>query len=167
LVALAGASRSAVRRSGKAFCEAPFVEGEPAVSIPVTELNALLQSMAPALNAGEYVFATLDGGSAVDLRDVVASIREAEGLSVVLEASVAGRCGVAVDHRFAWITLTVHSDLQAVGLTAAFASALGREGISCNVVAGHCHDHIFVPIAQADAAMTALRALQRSAQATG
>ena len=135
------------------------------MSSPIAELKVLLQSMEPALNAGEYVFATLDGDSAVDMRDVVVSIRETEGLSVVLEVSVAGLYGVAVDHRFAWITLTVHSDLQAVGLTAAFASALGREGISCNVVAGRCHDHIFVPIAQAEAAMAALRALQQSALA--
>lgn len=135
------------------------------MSIPIAELPALLQNMAPKMNPGEYVFATLDGSSTIDIRDMVASIREAEGLSVVLEASVAGRHGMAMDNRFAWITLTVLSDLQAVGLTAAFASALGREGISCNVVAGHCHDHIFVPIAQADAAMAALRALQQSALA--
>jgi uncharacterized protein len=137
------------------------------VSIPIAELNALLRNMAPMMNPGEYVFATLDGSSTIDIRDVVASIWEAEGLSVVLEASVAGRHGMAIGSRFAWITLTLISDLQVVGLTAAFASALGREGISCNVVAGHCHDHIFVPIAQADAAVAALRALQQSARAAG
>ena len=54
------------------------------MSSPIAELNVLFQSMEPALNAGEYVFATLDGESAVDMRDVVASIRETEGLSVVV-----------------------------------------------------------------------------------
>lgn len=63
--------------------------------------------------------------------------------------------------RAAWITLTVHSDLQAVGFTAAFAGALGRAGISCNVVAGAFHDHIFVPVEQAQEALAALKALQR------
>jgi hypothetical protein len=63
--------------------------------------------------------------------------------------------------RAAWITLTVHSDLQAVGLTAAFAGVLGRAGIGCNVVAGAYHDHIFVPLELAQSAMTALKALQQ------
>ena len=58
---------------------------------------------------------------------------------------------------------TVHSDLNAVGLTAAFASALGGAGISCNVVAGAYHDHLFVPVERADDAMRALRSLQRGA----
>jgi uncharacterized protein len=56
--------------------------------------------------------------------------------------------------------LTVNSALEAVGLTAAFATALGNSGISCNVVAGACHDHIFVPLELADAAMHVLHLLQ-------
>ena len=62
--------------------------------------------------------------------------------------------------RAAWISLHVHSDLQAVGLTAAFANALGSVGISCNVIAGAYHDHIFVPLEKAQAAMQALQDLQ-------
>jgi hypothetical protein len=49
-----------------------------------------------------------------------------------------------------------------VGLTAAFAHALGQAGISCNVVAGAYHDHIFVPYEQAERAMEALIGLQRA-----
>ena len=62
----------------------------------------------------------------------------------------------------AWITLTVHSDLAAVGLTAVFAKVLGEANISCNVVAGNCHDHIFVPYEKADIAMITLHALQQA-----
>lgn len=133
---------------------------------PVSDLVQLLQSMTPVLNPGSYVFTTVEGTVALDVRQVVASVREPEGLSVVLDEAEAERQGVSIAARFAWITLQVHSDLQAVGLTAAFASALGRDGISCNVVAGHQHDHIFVPQGQAAAAMAALRALQQSAQPT-
>jgi hypothetical protein len=64
--------------------------------------------------------------------------------------------------RAAWITLTVHSDLQAVGLTAAVATALAQSGISCNVVAAAFHDHIFVPVESAKEALSVLQQLQKS-----
>ncbi len=80
---------------------------------------------------------------------------------MVVEEAYATRAGLQALFPCAWITLSVHSDLQAVGLTAAFASALGKAGISCNVVAGAYHDHIFVPAEQAQRAMDALWALQR------
>ena len=131
----------------------------------IDSLPLLLGHLSPRLNPGEFVFATVPDSAVLPVGAVVASIREAEGLSVVLTADRAQALGLPSDSRFAWITLTVHSDLQAVGLTAAFAAALGREGISCNVVAGHFHDHIFVPAAQSAAAMAALGALQSSAQA--
>jgi uncharacterized protein len=63
--------------------------------------------------------------------------------------------------RAAWLTLSVHSDLQAVGLTAAVAAALARAGVACNVIAAAHHDHLFVPLEAADAALVALNALSR------
>jgi ribosomal protein S18 acetylase RimI-like enzyme len=129
-----------------------------------TDLDELLRSLAPELNPGDYVFATLPSGATVDAAHVVASIREPEGVSVVLAQDVARRAGLTPLFVCAWITLKVHSDLQAVGLTAAFSEALGRAGISCNVVAGACHDHIFVPQHLAQAALQALTGLQQSAR---
>ena len=57
------------------------------------------------------------------------------------------------------ITLTVHSSLEAVGLTAAIATELAGLGISANVVAAYYHDHVFVPCAQAEQAVAGLAAL--------
>ena len=74
-----------------------------------------------------------------------------------MHLDVAERMRMPILFRAAWITLSVHSDLEAVGLTAAFASALGADGISCNVVAASCHDHIFVPVEAGEPAMAALR----------
>ena len=125
-----------------------------------TDLRYLLRRMDPVLNAGTYVFATLPTSLGIAHDDIIASIREPEGLSVVVDERVAQREGLVPVFPCAWITLTVHSALDAVGLTGAFSVALGNAGISCNVVAGAFHDHIFVPRQRADDAISVLRALQ-------
>jgi hypothetical protein len=117
--------------------------------------------MEPKLQAGAYVFATLGQTQHVRLEDIIAFVREPEGLSVVIDEKTAQAMGIEPHLRFAWITLLVHSDLAAVGFTAAFATALASAGISCNVVAGNNHDHIFVPTEHAERAIHELRALQR------
>lgn len=132
---------------------------------PICDLGTLLKSMQPELNSGTFAFATLRSDQTVSLTDVVALIQEPEGTSVVVREADLSRLGLTSDFLCAWITLTVNSDLQAVGLTAAFSSALGGAGISCNVVAGTNHDHIFVPVSRATAAMDALQALQERAVA--
>lgn len=132
---------------------------------PVSDLAVLLRSMHPGLNAGSFAFATLPEGRHLSTSDVIALIQEPEGTSVVVREMDLERLGLSAVLLCAWITLTVNSDLQAVGLTAAFSRALGDEGISCNVVAGTNHDHVFVPLEQAEAALHALHALQARALA--
>jgi hypothetical protein len=129
---------------------------------PLSDLDQLLARMQPELHPGRYAFVTLPAGCVLDPAHIVASVRESEGLSVVIPEQAALDLGLPVAFRAAWITLTVHSDLAAVGLTAAFSQALGKAGISCNVVAGVHHDHLFVPVEQAQPAMEALHALARS-----
>lgn len=131
-----------------------------------SDLSLMIQKMEPVLNSGTFVFVTVPHGESVPFSAVVvASIREPEGLSLVLEENEARRLGLEPMFRCAWITLSVNSDLATVGLTAAFSSALGEAGISCNVISGALHDHIFVPVALANEAMNVLRALQLGASA--
>ena len=128
---------------------------------PVSDLSVLLKTLEPALNPGVFVFASVKDGHAIDPAVIVASIREPEGLSVITSETDAAISGLNPLFKCAWITLTVNSALEAVGLTAAFATALGRSGISCNVVAGAYHDHIFVPLESAQTAMRVLHQLQK------
>jgi len=124
----------------------------------ITDLNILLKSMSPELIEGNYVFCTVEG----ELADYVhlnpmATFREKEGLTLVLTEEVATQAQLSFDGVFSLITLSIHSSLEAVGLTAAFATKLGSYGISANVIAGYYHDHIFVQKNKADEAMSALR----------
>ncbi len=132
---------------------------------PITDLQELLASMRPELNEGTYVFSSVPLDTDLGELRPLALFREWEGLTVIAEESAARQAGLPVLFRAAWITLTVHSDLQAVGLTAAFSDALGQAGISCNVIAGACHDHLFVPVEAAHLACATLANLQQNAQA--
>jgi len=130
---------------------------------PLPDLQLLLKSMDPVLNPGVFVFTTVASPASFDEGSAVAFVREPEGLSVVTEAAQTRKAGLTPCFRCAWITLSVHSDLEAVGLTAAVATALSNADIPSNVVAGTHHDHIFIPVDLASAAMTTLRALQQQA----
>ena len=131
--------------------------------MPVSDLDTLLSQMRPELHSGRYAFVTLTPGYSLDQSRIVASIREPEGLSVIVAEVDALAMQLPISFIAAWITLAVHSDLAAVGLTAAFSTALAQAGISCNVVAGVHHDHLFVPVGQTQQAMEVLNALQQAA----
>jgi uncharacterized protein len=135
------------------------------MSGPVADLPQLLRSMQPALNPGVYVFASVPPGTDVGALEPIATFREAEGLTLVIEERHARCAGIPILFRASWLTLRVHSDLQAVGLTAAVAAALTRANISSNVIAAAFHDHIFVPVADGERALRVLQALQWEASA--
>lgn len=126
-------------------------------------LATLLSTMSPTTNPGTFVFATVvDPGDAV-MAAATVIVREREGMTLVLEKGRADELGVGYDFAAKWITLQVHSSLEAVGLTHAVSGALVEAGIPANVVAGYYHDHIFVPVSQADAAVSCLQRLARTA----
>lgn len=133
------------------------------MSEPVGDLAELLRTLRPVLNAGTFAFASLPHDADSSALEPLATFRESEGLTVVVEEERARLAGLSVLFRAAWISLTVHSDLHAVGLTAAVAEALTRANISCNVIAAAHHDHLFVPVESAQAAIEVLTKLQRHA----
>lgn len=124
-----------------------------------TNLEKLLESMSPVLIEGEYVFCSFEKAQYGDHAEMlpIAAISEQEGLTLVIPKSIAEQRGVKYDAVFRGISLEVHSSLEAVGLTAAFAKKLSEYGISANVIAGFYHDHIFVQSVSASQAMAALR----------
>ena len=126
-----------------------------------TDLRRLLVALAPVLLKPDYVFCTVAHATQVDYCELkpLASFREDEGLSLILEQIVADEAGLIYESVFKGITLTVHSSLDAVGLTAAVAGKLAEHGISANVVAASYHDHIFVPRGKAEQALKLLAAM--------
>jgi hypothetical protein len=110
--------------------------------------------------AGVFTFVTGDWPTLAS--GAHATIDEAEGRTLVVTVESARGAGAPIEFEAAWLTLTVHSSLEAVGLTAAFSRVLGDAGIPCNVLAGYHHDHVLVPVDRADEAVAALRGLSSS-----
>ncbi len=129
----------------------------------MSELRRLLRTIEPTLHAGVYVFTSVPPGTDLSSVPVLSTFLESEGMSVILAEADARALGWPILFSAAWITLTVHSDLQSVGLTAAVSAALAEAQISCNVVAGVHHDHLFVPVARAEEAVAVLKRLMASA----
>lgn len=122
--------------------------------------------MKPVLAEGEYVFCTVEG----ELEDYaalkpLATFNEQEGLTLVLSKESAVAAGTEFQSTYRKITLTVHSSLDAVGLTAAISQQLTSAGISANIIAAYYHDHVFVPSEKADDALSALSALSQQHRA--
>lgn len=126
-----------------------------------TNLTVLLKNMQPLLNDGEFVFCTVTGALFLDASQIICSFKEKEGTTLILPKHVADANKLPYTYVAAWITLTIHSSLEATGLTAAFSTALAKAGISCNVVAAYYHDHIFVAAQDAEKAMDVLKELAK------
>ena len=124
-----------------------------------TDLSNLLKTMKPELNEGIYSFYTVESlaGLRIPLEDILMFFQEKESITLIVSKQNAVKYQLSQENLFSWITLSVHSSLSAVGLTAAFSGALAKVNISCNVVSGYYHDHIFVGYEDTDCAMQELR----------
>ena len=113
------------------------------------DLSKLLSTLSVTQQDGVWRFETIAADAAswselVNLRDVrgIAMLfQEREGLTVVTKATKE----TPEHNRWAWLELSVFSDLQAVGFLARVAAALTEAGVPCNAIAAYHHDHIFVP----------------------
>lgn len=127
-------------------------------------LDTLLRSMKPKLVAGEYVFSTLAKEEVESLTVTpLMTYIEDEGITVVLEKQLAESSGISFGPTWSLITLTVHSDLEAVGFIARMSTELANAGISVNMVSAYYHDHLFVPPDKVERAMEVLKGLSETA----
>ncbi|KAA5824488.1 ACT domain-containing protein [Algibacter amylolyticus] len=125
------------------------------------QLDILLKSMKPKHNVGEFVFCKTKNLNSINISQVIMTFKEDESITIVAKREIADQLNLDYSFVASWITLTVHSSLEAVGLTSAFSNALSKNGISCNVVAAYYHDHIFVDKKDTDKAMEILNSFSK------
>lgn len=123
------------------------------------DLATLLRTLRPVRRPGTWVWVSVPADAVpAGVRPDV-TVVEDEGTTLVLRREDADALGLGHVFPCSWLTLRVHSSLEAVGLTAAVAAALTDAGIPANVVAGRFHDHLLVPEDRADEAVAVLTAL--------
>ncbi len=123
-----------------------------------TDLAKMLATLRVVRRSGVFTMGESDDPPASVVARAHARIDEEESTTYVLEVADAVAAGWEVPVEMAWLTLSVHSSLEAVGLTAHVSSVLAEEEIPCNVLAGYRHDHLLVPLDRADRAIRLLTA---------
>lgn len=126
------------------------------------DLDRLIAELNPELNKGEYIFTSVTDLEGIDCSFPLCVLKEKEGITVVLERGKADELNLKYDFVASWITLSVHSSLRAVGLTAAVSSILAENNLNCNVIAGYFHDHVFVEKRNTKQAIELLENLSKS-----
>lgn len=121
-----------------------------------TDLPTLLRTMNPVLHPEEYVFCTLPDKQWLVALPWVSMFRESEGVTVILRRKDADYHALSYQYVAAWITITAHSALEAVGFLATISAKLAEAGISCNAISAFYHDHLFVPFAEGERALALL-----------
>ncbi len=122
-------------------------------------MSTAWHDLRPSLYPDPYVFAQVPEVPAGGGPGPFAVIREDEGITLVLAQGQADRLGLPYGYVAARITLTIGSDLAAIGLTAEVSRVLAQAGISCNVIAGLAHDHLFVDFERGPEALGLLERL--------
>lgn len=127
-----------------------------------TNLTTLIRNMSPVLQAGEFVFSTVKNTDNIPREDSIGEFKEQEGVTIILDRKKAEQLNLSYEYIASWITLKIHSSLDAVGLTAVFSTELAKHKISCNVIAGYYHDHIFVDKKDENKAISVLKKLSEN-----
>ncbi|MBG6131934.1 hypothetical protein IWQ47_003324 [Aquimarina sp. EL_43] len=127
-----------------------------------TNLTTLIRNMSPVLQAGEFVFSTVKNTDHIPREDSIGEFKEPEGVTIIIDRKKAEHLNLSYEYIASWITLEIHSSLDAVGLTAIFSTELAKHKISCNVIAGYYHDHIFVDKKDEHKAINVLKKLSKN-----
>ncbi len=126
----------------------------------ISDLNALVKSMSPKLIDGDFVFCSVSEKRLSELKITpLLLFKEEEGISIIVKKHTADINSLAYSRIWTLITLTVHSDLSAVGFLALVTDKLAKSGISVNIISAYYHDHLFVPKEQSGQAMSLLNDL--------
>lgn len=111
----------------------------------VKNLKRILKSINPSLDERDFVFISITKNNMKNLKfKPLLMFEEKEGVTLIVTKEEAVANKLSYENFWSLITLTVHSDLNAVGFLAIITQELAKNNISVNVVSAFYHDHLFV-----------------------
>lgn len=125
-----------------------------------TNLSEALKSLQVTCDNLEYGFASIKDKQTIIGNEIIGTFKEKEGITIIATKDYFESNGIKYEGSYAKLTIEVHTSLELVGFTAAFAKKLAENKISANVVAGFFHDHIFVQFGLRQKAIDALLSLK-------
>ncbi len=126
----------------------------------ITDLKQTLQSIRISCDDIQYGFTSIQDESKISRDKVLATFYENGRLAVIAAKEYLDSLDIENEGPYAKLTIEVHTSLELVGLTAVMATKLAKHGISANVVAAFCHDHVFVQYKLREKAIESLESLK-------
>lgn len=128
--------------------------------VGISNLKILLKQMKPKIVNEEFVFCTISRTRFSELKiSPLMMFSEEEGITLIVKRKIAENNSLSYFGVWAWIILTVHSNLSAIGFLSVITDTLAKSKISVNIVSAYYHDHLFVPIDKSDQALELLKGL--------
>ncbi|KAK5241411.1 hypothetical protein LTS06_012105 [Exophiala xenobiotica] len=147
-------------------------------SIGETSLHNLLSTLDPVLHEPTYIFLAIPDSQfvapfPVPLQHIQMFFREAKSVTLIIRHDVALHNGLLpakltdledseydVQSQYPCRMIT----LEAVGFMALLATKLAERGISVNPVSAYYHDHLFVPVKEAEEALRILKQIREDSR---
>lgn len=131
----------------------------------IKDLTEIFKHLQIDINEVNAVYVTVPTDFDQDLLNFepICMFKENEGTTLIIPESQASRIDFEKSKPMAWLTVKAHTDLESIGFTAALSAALWSVEIICNVIAGYYHDHLFVPVDDAQRAKDTLEELRAGA----
>ena len=119
-----------------------------------------LNKLSLEVKQGEFVFCTISEFSMV-LAEIspIGIFHEDEGTTLIISRLHANDADLKYDSVYKMITLTIHSDLNAIGFIAKITDRFAKKNIAVNVISAFHHDHLFVLEKDLEDALWELRIL--------
>ncbi len=132
-----------------------------------SDLKKLINGMSPEVVGEKYFLASVPESEMMIIANYLDYIkciyREEEGMTIVFSEDIKEEMEEVSEEKiagpFALITLSITSDLFAVGFLAKITEVLAKEKISVNTFSAYFHDHLLVPYGRKKDAMDALKKL--------